>query len=108
MARKFYIAEQVLKRKPKVVGVYRLTMKSDSDNFREAAVIDIIEYLKAKDIKVIVYEPLIKEDKFLDFQVINDLNSFKKVSDIILANRYNSELDDVKDKVYTRDIFGNG
>lgn len=105
IARKYYIAEQVVKKNPKVVGVYRLTMKSESDNFREAAIIDIIEYLKAKDFEVIIYEPLIKESTFMDFKIV-DLDTLKKESDIILANRYSSELEDVKEKVYTRDIFG--
>ncbi|ACN98722.1 udp-glucose 6-dehydrogenase [Sulfurihydrogenibium azorense Az-Fu1] len=105
IARKYYIAEQVVKKNPKVVGVYRLTMKSESDNFREAAIIDIIEYLKAKDFEVIIYEPLIKESTFMDFKIV-DLDTLKKESDIILTNRYSSELEDVKEKVYTRDIFG--
>ncbi|WP_297493211.1 nucleotide sugar dehydrogenase [Persephonella sp.] len=108
IARKYYIAEQILKKNPKIVGVYRLTMKSDSDNFREAAVIDIIEYLRAKDIEVIIYEPLIQEDKFMEFEVIKNLEQFKEKSDLIIANRYNSELDSIKYKVYTRDIFGEG
>jgi UDPglucose 6-dehydrogenase len=104
IARKYYIAEQVIKRNPKVVGVYRLTMKSESDNFREAAIIDIIEYLKAKDFEVLIYEPLIKENTFMDFKVV-DLDTLKRESDIILANRYSYLLDDVKEKVYTRDVF---
>ena len=105
IARKFYIAEQIAKKNPKVVGVFRLTMKSDSDNFREAAIIDIIEYLKAKDFEVIIYEPLIKDKYFMDFEVV-DLDTLKNRSDIILANRYSNLLDDVKEKVYTRDVFG--
>ncbi|MGC9006632.1 MAG: nucleotide sugar dehydrogenase, partial [Sulfurihydrogenibium sp.] len=100
IARKFYIAEQIAKKNPKVVGVFRLTMKSDSDNFREAAIIDIIEYLKAKDFEVIIYEPLIKDKYFMDFEVV-DLDTLKNRSDIILANRYSNLLDDVKEKVYT-------
>jgi UDPglucose 6-dehydrogenase len=104
IARKYYIAERVLSLNPKIVGVYRLTMKSDSDNFREAAIIDIIEYLKAKDVQVIIFEPLIKERKFMDFDVVS-LERLKKESDIILANRYSSDLDDVREKVYTRDVF---
>lgn len=104
IARKYYIAEQIVKKNPKVVGVFRLTMKSDSDNFREAAIIDIIEYLKAKDFQVIIYEPLIKEDTFMDFKVV-DLDTLKRESDVILANRYSHVLDDVREKVYTRDIF---
>jgi len=104
IARKYYIAERVISLNPKIVGVYRLTMKSDSDNFREAAIIDIIEYLKAKDVQVIIFEPLIKESKFMDFDVVS-LERLKKESDIILANRYSSDLDDVREKVYTRDVF---
>ncbi len=108
IARKYFIAQQILKKNPKVVGVYRLTMKSDSDNFRESAVLDIISYLKANDVKVIIYEPLLDKDTFEDSPVVNDLNTFKSLSDLIVANRYNDELDDVKEKVYTRDIFRNG
>jgi nucleotide sugar dehydrogenase len=104
IARKFYIAERVISLNPKIVGVYRLTMKSDSDNFREAAILDIIEYLRAKDFQVIIFEPLLKESKFMDFDVVS-LERLKKESDIILANRYSSDLDDVKEKVYTRDVF---
>jgi len=105
IARKYFIAEQIIKRNPKTVGVYRLTMKSDSDNFREAAIIDIIEFLRAKDLEVIIYEPLIQNDKFMDFKVINNLDEFKEKSDLIVANRYSDELENVKYKVYTRDIF---
>jgi len=104
IARKFYIAERIISLNPKIVGVYRLTMKSDSDNFREAAILDIIEYLRAKDVQVIIFEPLIKESKFMDFDVVS-LERLKKESDIILANRYSSDLDDVREKVYTRDVF---
>ena len=108
LARKYYIAEQIVKRNPKLVGIYRLSMKTGSDNFRSAAIIDIIEYLKAKEIEIIIYEPLIKENKFMDFPVEKDINSFKQKSDLIVANRFSDELEDVKDKVYTRDIFGEG
>lgn len=108
LARKYYIIEQIVKRNPKLVGIYRLSMKTGSDNFRSAAIIDIIEYLKAKDIGIIIYEPLIKEDKFMEFPVEKDINSFKQKSDLIVANRFSDELEDVKDKVYTRDIFGEG
>jgi len=107
IARKYFIAEQILKRNPKTVGIYRLTMKSDSDNFREAAIIDIIKFLRAKDVNVIIYEPLLNEKEFLDFPVVS-LKELKQNADLIVANRYSSELDDVKDKVYTRDIFGEG
>jgi UDPglucose 6-dehydrogenase len=104
ITRKYYIAERIISLNPKIVGVYRLTMKSDSDNFREAAIIDIIEYLRAKDVQVIIFEPLLKESKFMDFYVVS-LERLKKESDIILANRYSSDLDDVREKVYTRDVF---
>lgn len=104
--RKNHVAEMIVKRKPKVVGIYRLTMKKDSDNFRNSAVIDIIKKIKAFNIDVIVYEPLLNENRFLEFEVIKDLSEFKKISDVILANRMNVELDDVRNKVYTRDIFG--
>ena len=107
IARKYYIAEQILKRNPKTVGIYRLTMKSDSDNFREAVIIDIIKFIRAKDVNVIIYEPLLKEDKILEFPVVS-LEKLKQNADLIVANRYSSELYDVKDKVYTRDIFGEG
>ncbi len=82
-------------------------MKSDSDNFREAVIIDIIKFLRAKDVNVIIYEPLLKEDKILEFPVVS-LAKLKQSADLIVANRYSSELYDVKDKVYTRDIFGEG
>lgn len=106
ISRKYYIAEQIVKRNPKLVGIYRLSMKAGSDNHRSAAIIDIVEYLKAKNVNVIIYEPLIKEDKFMDFPVEKDINSFKQKADLIVANRFFQELEDVKDKVYTRDIFG--
>ena len=105
IARKYFIAEQIVKKNPKVVGVYRLSMKAGSDNHRSAAIIDIIEYLKAKDIDVIIYEPLIEEDSFMEFPVIKDLKEFKEKSSLIVANRFSQDLEDVKEKVYTRDIF---
>ena len=105
IARKYYIAEQIVKKNPKIVGVYRLSMKAGSDNYRSAAIIDIIEYLKAKDIQVIVYEPLLEKDYFMGFKVEKDLYRFKKEVDLMVANRISDEIKDVLDKVYTRDIF---
>ena len=103
--RKNFIADQILKKHPKTVGIYRLIMKSGSDNFRSSAIQDIIYLLERNGIEIIVYEPTISE--YNDFNIINDLEEFKNISDIILANRYNEELDDVKNKVYTKDIFRN-
>jgi UDPglucose 6-dehydrogenase len=105
ISRKYYIAEQIVKKNPKLVGVYRLSMKAGSDNHRSAAIIDIIEYLKAKDIDVIIYEPLLEEDTFMGFPVEKEISKFKEKADLIVANRFSKELEDVKDKVYTRDIF---
>ena len=103
--RKDFITEEIIKVKPKVVGIYRLTMKTGSDNFRASAIQDIIKNLRANNIKVVIYEPTLKEKEFNGFEVINDINEFKTKSSIILANRQESLLDDVKNKVYTRDLF---
>lgn len=103
--RKDFITAEVLSQKPEVVGVYRLTMKSGSDNFRSSAIQDIIKNLRANNIKVIIYEPTINKEEFDGFKVINDINEFKKQSSIILANRQEELLNDVKEKVYTRDLY---
>ena len=101
--RKEHIVNMILEKNPKIVGIYRLTMKSNSDNFRASAILDIITKLKEKNINIIIYEPTIKD--YYDIRVENDIEKFKKISDIIVANRYSSVLDDIKEKVYTRDLF---
>src|SRR5699024_3276697 len=104
-SRKRHIANQILARKPQVVGVYRLTMKTDSDNFRQSAIQDVINYLRESDVKVIIHEPVIKEPTFEGLQVVNDFEEFVSASDVIIANRLEKELAEVSEKVYTRDIF---
>lgn len=104
--RKDFIAEQIVKKKPKTVGIYRLVMKAGSDNFRQSAIQGIMKRLKAKGIRVVVYEPVLQEASFFGSDVINELVEFKKQSDIIIANRIVSDLDDVLEKVFTRDLFG--
>ena len=103
--RKKHIANAILKRNPKVVGVYRLTMKSGSDNFRASAIQDVITILKEHGVNVIIYEPTLKENTFNGFEVVHDLKLFKDVSNIILVNRVDDKLNDVQDMIYTRDIF---
>lgn len=103
--RKKHIAEMIMQRNPKCVGIYRLTMKKDSDNFRASAIQGIIEILKNKGVEVIIYEPTLKEEKFNACKVENDFQKFSKSSDVIIVNRYESVLNPVKDKVYTRDLF---
>ena len=103
--RKDFIADQILAKKPKTVGIYRLTMKSNSDNFRYSSIQGVMKRLKAKGIEVVVFEPTLEDQEFFNSKVIKDFEDFKNMSDVIVSNRFEQELQEVEEKVYTRDIF---
>lgn len=103
--RKDHIADMIIKKKPEIVGIYRLTMKMSSDNFRESAIQGVMRRIKAKGVEVVVYEPALNEDEFYNFRIIKNLDEFKQISDVIVANRLANDIKDVMDKVYTRDLF---
>jgi len=104
--RKDFIAQQILARKPKIVGIYRLSMKSGSDNFRSSATLSVVKRLIGVGAKVVVYEPLLEDESIHGATVLNDISEFKKMCDLIVANRYDPHLDDIKAKVFTRDLYG--
>ncbi len=103
--RKDYIADKIIEKNPRIVGVYRLTMKANSDNFRQSSIQGVMKRIKAKGIEVVVYEPTLKEDEFFRSRVIKDFDEFKNICDVVIANRYTDELEEILDKVYTRDLY---
>ena len=107
VTRKEFISSQILKQEPKVVGIHRLTMKTDSDNFRQAAIFDIMKQIRAEGVEVVIYEPTIKEETFEGYKVVKDLEIFKSITSSILANRISEDIQDVSHKIYTRDVYNN-